>query len=142
MFRYHFNDWKLRTLKRNETDNYFHWVSKYFHVKVHQEQLFCYSELPEIPKTTTSRQYFEFEQIANGIDGYFDENSDTDDENFGGNEVGDLDLPSGSTFSVLAKHSFSSAVFFRTIHSPSICVAYDVFDVHQKAHLKSILVRS
>ncbi|VDK82173.1 unnamed protein product [Litomosoides sigmodontis] len=43
-------------------------------------------ELPEIPKTTTNGQYFEFEQIANGIDGYFDKNSDTDDENFGDNE--------------------------------------------------------
>ncbi|KAM3725057.1 DNA polymerase II subunit [Dirofilaria immitis] len=57
-------------------------------VKPPSEALLSYDdcELPEIPKTTNSGQYFEFEQIANGIDGYFDENSDTDDENFGGNE--------------------------------------------------------
>ncbi|EFO19772.2 hypothetical protein LOAG_08720 [Loa loa] len=57
-------------------------------VKPPSEPLLSYAdcELPEIPKTATSGQYFEFEQIANGIDGYFDENSDTDDENFGGIE--------------------------------------------------------
>lgn len=55
-------------------------------------QVVYYSELPEIPKTTKSGQYFEFEQIANGVDGYFDGNSDTDDENFDGSEVGDIDL--------------------------------------------------
>uniref|UniRef100_A0A8R1XX93 Uncharacterized protein n=1 Tax=Onchocerca volvulus TaxID=6282 RepID=A0A8R1XX93_ONCVO len=56
--------------------------------KPSSEPLLSYAdcELPEIPKTTTSGQYFEFEQIANGIDGYFDENSDTEDENFGDNE--------------------------------------------------------
>ncbi|VIO87963.1 Uncharacterized protein BM_BM8565 [Brugia malayi] len=54
-------------------------------VKPQREPLLSYAdcELPEIPKITTSGQYFEFEQIANGVDGYFDENSDTDDENFG-----------------------------------------------------------
>ncbi|KAL3983269.1 hypothetical protein ACH3XW_50495 [Acanthocheilonema viteae] len=57
-------------------------------VKPQNEPLLSYAdcELPEIPKTTTNGQYFEFERIANGIDGYFDENSDTDDENFGSNE--------------------------------------------------------
>ncbi|KAK6111649.1 hypothetical protein QQG55_44475 [Brugia pahangi] len=57
-------------------------------VKPQREPLLSYAdcELPEIPKITTSGQYFEFEQIANGVDGYFDENSDTDDENFGGIE--------------------------------------------------------
>lgn len=58
-------------------------------MKIREEQFVYYSELPEISKTTKKGRYFEFEQIANGIDGYFDENSDTDDENFGGNEVGD-----------------------------------------------------
>lgn len=71
--------------KKNEANNYFHWASNIF-----VWQLIYYSELPEIPKTTTSGQYFEFEQIANGIDGYFDENSDTEDESFGDNEVGDF----------------------------------------------------
>ncbi|VDM14156.1 unnamed protein product, partial [Wuchereria bancrofti] len=57
-------------------------------VKPQSEPLLSYAdcELPEIPKITTNGQYFEFEQIANGVDGYFDGNSDTDDENFGGFE--------------------------------------------------------
>lgn len=109
-------------------------------MKVCEEQLLYYSELPEIPKTTTNGQYFEFEQIANGIDGYFDENSDTDDENFGGNEVGDTWFVKWKCSSALLKYSFPSVVFFRTIHSPLTCAAYDLFDVHQKVHLKSILV--
>ncbi|VDN22690.1 unnamed protein product [Gongylonema pulchrum] len=48
--------------------------------------LYCYSELPDLPKITTSGQYFEFEQIVNGADGNFDGNSDSDSEGFGEHE--------------------------------------------------------
>uniref|UniRef100_A0A915Q660 Uncharacterized protein n=1 Tax=Setaria digitata TaxID=48799 RepID=A0A915Q660_9BILA len=75
---------KLPQVNDNSSDNEFDAEA----VRPRNEAILSFAdcELPEIPKTATSGQYFEFEQIANGVDGYFDGNSDTDDESFGDNE--------------------------------------------------------
>lgn len=42
--------------------------------------------LPDVPKFVTAGQYYEFERVANGADGYFEESSDVEDDDFGEHE--------------------------------------------------------